>query len=74
MPRNLPESASRALRSSPPPLFPTPFSRAGLRQLLALGAILACSLLLSTASLAGSYDDALDAATMGDAKALASLL
>lgn len=73
MPRNLPESASRALRSSPPPFSPTPFSRAGLRQLLALGAILACSL-LSTASFAGSYDDALDAATMGDAKALASLL
>lgn len=73
MPRNLPESASRALRSSPGPFSPTPFSAAGLRQLLALGAILACSL-LSTASFAGSYDDALDAATMGDAKALASLL
>lgn len=78
MPKNLSESGSRALRSfalqssstlSPP----TPSSLAALRKLLAVGAILACSL-VSTASLAGSYDDALDAATMGDAKALAGLL
>lgn len=43
------------------------------RNLFAAGALAACSL-LSSAALAGAYDDALSAATSGDARALSSLL
>ncbi|MDI3489060.1 MAG: uncharacterized protein PWP11_337 [Thauera sp.] len=47
--------------------------RARVRTLVATGALVACGL-LSGVALAGAYDDALSAATSGDAKALSSLL
>lgn len=64
MPKNLSEFD---LRSMPWPKLHSA------RKALAVGAILACSV-FSAATFAGSYEDALSAATMGDAKALASLL
>jgi len=71
LPDSLADSLHGALAASGPNST-TPSGLAA-RKLLAVGAFLACSL-LSGVALAGSYDDALSAAKMGDAQTLSSLL